>query len=71
MAKDLAANLAPGGVAVLAGLLTRQQAQVLAAHRVQGLALVERLQVGDWPTLVVGKKAVSESDSPSETRFAP
>ena len=71
MARDLAANLAPGGVAVLAGLLTRQQAQVLAAHRMQGLALVDRLQVGDWPTLVVRKKAVSDSDSRSETRFTP
>lgn len=56
MAKDLAANLAFGGTAVLAGLLTGQQAQVLAAHRAQGLELVERLPVGDWPTLVLRKR---------------
>ncbi len=53
MAKDLAANLAPGGTAILAGLLARQQAQVLAAHRMQGLALEARVPVGDWPTLVL------------------
>ena len=56
MAKDLASNLAPGGVAVLAGLLTGQQTQVLAAHRAQGLALVQRVPVGDWPTLVLRKR---------------
>ena len=56
MAKDLATNLAPGGMAILAGLLTRQQAQVLAAHRLQGLELVIRLPVGDWPTLVLRKR---------------
>ncbi len=56
MAKDLADNLAPGGTAVLAGLLTSQQAQVLAAHRMQGLELVARLPVGDWPTLVLRRR---------------
>lgn len=56
MAKDLAANLAPGGTAILAGLLTGQQAQVLAAHRMQGLELVARLPVGDWPTLVLRRR---------------
>lgn len=56
MARDMAANLAPGGLAVLAGLLTRQQAQVLAAHRTNGLELVERVPVGDWPTLVLRKR---------------
>ena len=56
MAPDLAANLAPGGVAVLAGLLNGQQAQVLAAHRLQGLSLAARLPMGEWPTLVIRKK---------------
>lgn len=61
MAKDLAVNLAPGGIAVLAGLLTRQQAQVLAAHRALGLVLLERLPVGDWPTLVLQKRRLPAS----------
>ena len=37
MARDLARALAPGGVAILAGLLRRQERMVLAAHRMQGL----------------------------------
>lgn len=55
MAKDLAQNLAPGGAAILAGLLTGQQAQVLTAHRMQGLELEARLPVGNWPTLILRK----------------
>ena len=39
MAKDLAANLAPGGTAILAGLLNSQARLVLAAHRRAGLVL--------------------------------
>ncbi len=37
MARDLSGALAPGGVAILAGLLRRQEPMVLAAHRMQGL----------------------------------
>ncbi len=57
MAKRLASHLAPGGHAILAGLLTTQAAMVLAAHRSQGLYLVRRIRLGDWTTLVLGKKA--------------
>ena len=39
MARDLAAHLAPGGTAILAGLLGTQARMVLAAHRRQGLVL--------------------------------
>ncbi len=56
MARDLARSLAPGGTAILAGLLTAQEAQVLAAHRLQGLVLEARLPVGAWPTLVLRRK---------------
>jgi ribosomal protein L11 methyltransferase len=53
MAHDLAVNLAPGGVAILAGLLTRQENWVLAAHRRAGLVLVERIVDGDWTILIL------------------
>lgn len=53
MAKDLAAHLAPGGTAILAGLLGTQARWVLAAHQRQGLRLAERLDVGPWTTLVL------------------
>ncbi len=56
MACDLAAHLAPGGTAVLAGLLAHQECQVLNAHRAQGLALVGRIPVKGWPTLILRKR---------------
>ena len=53
MAVDLAANLAPGGTAVLAGLLASQARMVLAAHRRAGLRLDFSLSEGPWATLVL------------------
>ena len=56
MARDLAAHLAPGGTAILAGLLGTQARMVLAAHRRQGLVLDARHDVGPWTTLVVRRR---------------
>ncbi len=56
MAPELRRHLARGGVAVLSGLLNRQERHVLQAHRAQGLRLVARVRVGDWTTLVVGRR---------------
>jgi ribosomal protein L11 methyltransferase len=53
MARDLGRAIKPGGIAVLAGLLKRQEAQVLAAHRAQGLALQRRLVIDGWSTLIL------------------
>lgn len=53
MARQLAAHLAPGGVAVLAGLLQEQAPMVIAAHRRAGLRLLARRDHGAWTTLVV------------------
>lgn len=55
MARELAAHLAPGGSAILAGLLDVQAAMVLSAHRRQGLRLERRIAVGRWTTLVLRK----------------
>jgi len=49
----LKAALAPGGIAVLAGLLPRQEPFVLAAHRAQHLSLERRLVIEGWSTLVL------------------
>jgi ribosomal protein L11 methyltransferase len=57
MAADLARVLAPGGHAILSGLLARQEAAVLAAHRAQGLYLRARIPLEGWHTLVVAKRA--------------
>ena len=55
MARDLARILAPGGVAVLSGLLTSQESGVVAAHRLAGLHLKQRIVIDGWSTLVVGR----------------
>ena len=55
MAAPLSRHLAPRGIAILSGLLRRQERSVLAAHRAHGLALLARVRLGDWTTLVVGK----------------
>jgi ribosomal protein L11 methyltransferase len=53
MARDLARAIAPGGVAILAGLLRRQEGLVVAAHRAQGLALERRIVIEGWSTLIL------------------
>jgi ribosomal protein L11 methyltransferase len=53
MAGELARHLAPGGTAILAGLLVTQTRLVLAAHRRVGLVLEATLREGPWATLVL------------------
>jgi ribosomal protein L11 methyltransferase len=53
MAADLARYLAPGGHAVLSGLLERQEPIVLSPHRSLGLVLERRIVIDGWSTLVL------------------
>jgi ribosomal protein L11 methyltransferase len=53
LARDLARTLAPGGRAVLSGLLRRQEPIVLAPHRGCGIVLERRLVIDGWSTLVL------------------
>jgi ribosomal protein L11 methyltransferase len=55
MAHQLGARLAPGGVAILAGLLNTQVNWVLSAHRRAGLRLEHRLVDGAWSILTLRK----------------
>ena len=55
MARDLAQRLAPGGTAILAGMLVSQVNWVLAAHRRRGLRCAFTLHEGGWATLVLHK----------------
>ncbi len=57
MARDLAVHVAPGGAAILSGLLAAQARGVLAAHRRVGLVLARRIEEGSWTTLVVRRRA--------------
>ncbi len=52
MAPDLARNLAPGGIAILSGLLAGQETYVRTAHRALGLHFRRRLPRNGWHTLV-------------------
>lgn len=56
MAASLSVGLAPGGTAILAGLLNSQARMVLAAHRRRGLVLERRLPQGAWTTLVIRRR---------------
>ena len=56
LAPVLARHLAPGGHAVLSGLLDRQATAVIAAHRRQGLDLVDRAGHGPWVALVLAAR---------------
>ncbi len=51
MAPDLLRHLAPGGVAVLSGLLADQEREVLEGYA--PLVLGRRIALGDWVTLVL------------------
>ena len=53
LAPDLAANAAPGGHAILSGLLNPQAEDVIAAYAAAGFALADRLTLGDWTTLTL------------------
>ena len=55
MAPALKKSLAPGGIAVLSGLLTRQEDMVRTAHESQGLKVVDCLEIGEWATLVLSE----------------
>ncbi|KAA5613599.1 50S ribosomal protein L11 methyltransferase [Rhodovastum atsumiense] len=59
MAGDLARHLAPGGTAILAGLLVSQARWVLAAHRRHGLVLEATLREGPWCTLVLRRRGAA------------
>jgi ribosomal protein L11 methyltransferase len=82
MAPDLARALAPGGRAVLSGLLRRQEPAVLAPHRGRRIVLEQRIVIDGWSTLVMrragsalrppygGEHPLWESGSAGRTRPA-
>ena len=53
LAPSLAAVVAPGGEAILSGLLAADVPGVLAAWRAQGLFLVERMELEGWASLLL------------------
>ncbi len=53
MAADLARHLAPGGRAILSGLMRTQAQGVEAVHADHGLARVDRIDLGEWTSLML------------------
>lgn len=53
LAPDVANHLAPGGLAILSGLLVVQADAVTAAYVATGHALESREDIGEWSTLVL------------------
>ena len=53
LAPAMAAHVAPGGLAILSGLLVVQAEDVLAAYRAAGFTLRRREDIGEWSTLVL------------------
>ena len=57
LAPDMAHHLAPGGRAILSGILTGQADEVAAAYEGAGIPLQRRDDLGEWATLVVQRPA--------------
>lgn len=55
LAPDMAQSMAPGGHAILSGLLTRQADEVIAAYGAAGMDLKRQDAIGDWVTLTLKK----------------
>jgi ribosomal protein L11 methyltransferase len=66
-APALRQHLAPGGHAVLSGLLDRQASTVVAAHVRQGLRLAGRIDQGPWTALIL-RCPNGPKGTPSSTR---
>lgn len=67
LAPDMARYLAPGGVAILSGILATQVAGVEAVYRGWGFGRVEKLVIGDWATL--GLRVMAKAKPPHKRRF--
>ncbi|UWQ61773.1 50S ribosomal protein L11 methyltransferase [Leisingera caerulea] len=55
LAPDLAANLRPGGYAILSGILNEQADDVVAVYAQNGINLDQRDEIGEWTTLLLRK----------------
>jgi ribosomal protein L11 methyltransferase len=56
LAPDIAAHLAPGGYAILSGILNTQAQEVLRVYRERGFSMVSLDEFGEWTTLVLRRE---------------
>ncbi|TCS63562.1 50S ribosomal protein L11 methyltransferase [Varunaivibrio sulfuroxidans] len=71
MANALECHLAPGGVAVLSGLLERDTSRVLEAYRRRGLFLMRKISMDGWDTLVLSRPGGAPWGRPSPPGACP
>ncbi|MBY6136573.1 50S ribosomal protein L11 methyltransferase [Nocardioides marinus] len=57
LSPELAANLRPGGYAILSGILNEQADDVVAVYAQNGINLTRREEIGEWTTLLLQKAA--------------
>jgi ribosomal protein L11 methyltransferase len=55
LSPDLAANLRPGGYAILSGILNEQADDVVTVYAQNGINLARRDEIGEWTTLLLRK----------------
>ena len=56
LAPAMAVHLAPGGIAILSGLLVEQADDIVAVYNAQGVDLVKREDLGEWTALTLTRK---------------
>ncbi|WP_299862348.1 50S ribosomal protein L11 methyltransferase [uncultured Roseobacter sp.] len=56
LAPDMARHLAPGGHAILSGILNEQADEVIGVYADVGINLVHREEIVDWTTLTLGRE---------------
>lgn len=57
LSPTMSAALAPGGYAILSGILNRQADEVIEVYRQNGNSLVHRDEIGEWTTLTLQRTA--------------
>ncbi|WP_212525531.1 50S ribosomal protein L11 methyltransferase [Actibacterium sp. MT2.3-13A] len=57
LAPDMATHVAPGGYAILSGILNPQADEVVATYAENGFIVRDREEIGDWTTLCLRKAA--------------
>ncbi|KUJ80421.1 ribosomal protein L11 methyltransferase [Ruegeria marisrubri] len=55
LAPDVAANLRPGGYAILSGILNEQAGDVISVYLENGVNLCTSEEIGEWTTLILRK----------------
>lgn len=55
MAEELSQNLAPKGMVILSGLLSRHQKDIIDAYKKQGIQLISLRTINDWVALLLKK----------------